>query len=355
VQATTIVFAEADVDQSAHNLGSTALRGARTLRLQVLDGWRGISILFVLSAHMLPLGPARLGINECAAAMGMVLFFILSGFLITKTLFDRPDVRVFLIRRLCRIVPLAWLFALTALTLVHAPWKDYPATLFFYANIPPFWLLPITAHLWSLCLEMQFYMLVALLFGLFAKRGLYLLPFLALLITMLRIDNGKLISIVSYERGDEILAGATLALLYLHLQKSHLPRLLRFAPWVLLPLTLASCHPYAGWLSYLRPYLAAALIGSTLFVSNTPLNRALCQRWLAYLAEISYSLYVLHLFAMTGWFDPASKLLKYARRPIGIALTFLLAHCSTRFYESRWIALGKRLTRRPQLAPSGVN
>ncbi len=355
MQASAFVSPPADLEPCVPVSPPALKQAVRPPRHAVLDGWRGISILCVLAAHMLPLGPAFLRINECAAALGMVLFFTLSGFLITTTLMERANVRNFLIRRVCRIVPLAWLFALAALTLVHAPFKDYPATLLFYANLPPFWLLPITAHLWSLCLEMQFYMIIALIFGIFARRGLYLLPVLAVLVTILRMDTGTMISIVSYKRGDEILAGATLALIYGRFHNRPLPRLLRFLPVVLLPLTLAACHPLGGWMSYLRPYLGAALVGSTLFFSDTSLAGKLRARWLVYLAEISYSLYVLHAFAMTGWFEPASKLLKYARRPIGLSLTFLLAHCSTRYFESFWIAQGKRWTRTAKVAPVAAN
>ena len=71
--------------------------------LAVLDGWRGISILFVLAAHLLPLGPKTWKLNSMAGPMGMALFFTLSGFLITRFLLDNVRVTDFLIRRLCRI------------------------------------------------------------------------------------------------------------------------------------------------------------------------------------------------------------------------------------------------------------
>jgi peptidoglycan/LPS O-acetylase OafA/YrhL len=55
-------------------------------RFPALDGWRGISILLVLGGHLFPLGPKSLNMNECIAALGMAIFFTLSGFLITTTL-----------------------------------------------------------------------------------------------------------------------------------------------------------------------------------------------------------------------------------------------------------------------------
>src|ERR1700728_347417 len=87
---------------------------------KVLDGWRGLSILAVLAAHLLPLGPSVWGLNAAAGVLGMALFFCLSGFLITNFLLRHSSVVDFLIRRLCRILPLAWLALLVGLWLAHA-------------------------------------------------------------------------------------------------------------------------------------------------------------------------------------------------------------------------------------------
>ena len=122
-----------------------------------LDGWRGISILLVLAGHLFPLGPKYLNMNGCIATLGMAIFFTLSGFLITTTLLYRPSVVEFLVRRLCRIVPLAWLFTLIALTLAKVSFHYYVAQMLFFSNLPPYWLTDYTGHLWSLCVEMQFY------------------------------------------------------------------------------------------------------------------------------------------------------------------------------------------------------
>ena len=78
-------------------------------RLGVLDGWRGISILLVLLGHLFPVGPKAWGLNGAVASAGMAIFFTLSGFLITSVLLNDSNVRRFLIHRVMRIVPLAWL------------------------------------------------------------------------------------------------------------------------------------------------------------------------------------------------------------------------------------------------------
>src|SRR5256885_9231134 len=59
---------------------------AKPQRIPVLDGWRACSILLVLGAHLVPLGPHWMALNDTAGAMGMALFFTLSGYLITSFL-----------------------------------------------------------------------------------------------------------------------------------------------------------------------------------------------------------------------------------------------------------------------------
>lgn len=63
-----------------------------TDHVHVLDGWRGISILLVLAAHLLPLGPKIWHLNVAAGVAGMVLFFVLSGFPITSFLLKEKTI-----------------------------------------------------------------------------------------------------------------------------------------------------------------------------------------------------------------------------------------------------------------------
>ena len=93
-------------------------------QLPVLNGWRGLSILLVLSAHLLPLGPKPWQLNHTAGLLGMVLFFILSGFLIPTALLREPRVRAFLVRRFARVVPLAWLYFVIALLATDATLRE---------------------------------------------------------------------------------------------------------------------------------------------------------------------------------------------------------------------------------------
>ena len=74
----------------------------RNKRIPILDGWRAISILLVLSSHLLPLGPHWLQLNVAAGALGMALFFTLSGFLIVQFLAGGMAIGDFLARRLAQ-------------------------------------------------------------------------------------------------------------------------------------------------------------------------------------------------------------------------------------------------------------
>jgi hypothetical protein len=106
---------------------------------------------------MLPLGPKVLQFNEMIATTGMSLFFILSGFLIVSMLVRDDNVVSFLIRRVFRIVPLAWGYLIIVLLFNDANWEAWKANLLFYANLPPYYLTYNNGHFWSLSVEMQFY------------------------------------------------------------------------------------------------------------------------------------------------------------------------------------------------------
>lgn len=295
---------------------------------------------------MLPLGPKPWQINSTFASLGMSIFFALSGFLITKTLIHNSNIYNFLIRRFCRILPLAWAFLLLALPLVAATPDAYMAHFLFYANLPPFWLTDLTAHFWSLCVEMQFYLYMALLIAALGQRGLKLLPVFCLVVTAGRIWQGETISIVTYYRVDEILAGGWLALAY-ERQSAENP-LPRFLCWInsylLLGLLLIACHPASGPVNYFRPYFAVALVGSTLYQGDAQPFSWLKTNILSYIGAISYALYVLHPLTYYGWLGSGDVIIKYAKRPFSILLSFGLAHLSTFYYEKFWISWGKRWT-----------
>ncbi len=147
-----------------------------------LDGLRGVAILLVYLFHYggglrsgNPLVRA-LGYLSQAGWIGVEIFFVLSGFLITRLLADdlytAHGLRTFYARRALRILPLyiAALLACAACALLSGASFSALKPLLVYAgflqNVPPLVNtalhtpppLPIY-HLWSLAIEEQFYLL----------------------------------------------------------------------------------------------------------------------------------------------------------------------------------------------------
>ncbi|MES2831794.1 MAG: acyltransferase [Pseudomonadota bacterium] len=330
------------------------------LRYTALDGWRAIAILLVLCAHLLPLGRHAWGLNTSFGLAGMALFFCLSGFLVTDVLLDRPNILSFLIRRLFRILPLAWLYLLIVFFLKPMSFVDGLAHTFFYANYPPKPLIPMTDHLWSLCVELHFYLGLVLLVTLFRKYWMVLVPVLCVLITLLRINNGMHYSVITHFRVDEILIGGVLAMInrgvFISPEKSTLIKAylsrLKFE-WVLI-LFLVSCHIDSGFMNYFRPYLSAALIGTTLFAPHGKVHAVLSSRIMLYLASISFAVYIIHPLLVHSWLGSGGIVEKYAKRPLLFVVLFLLAHGSTFYYEKRAIALGRKLSDWVSRKPSAL-
>ncbi len=316
-------------------------------RIRILDGWRAVSILLVLAGHWFPIGPKSWGLNGAVAATGMVIFFNLSGFLITRLLLADDNVLSFLIRRIFRIVPLAYL-AMIFLAVWHGgDVSTLFANLLFFANLPPQHLYSAGEHLWSLCVEMQFYFSIALLVLLFGRKGLFALPLIALAVTLLRVHQGALISIVTWQRVDEILAGATLALLVnAPFMSMRLEKLHPITPLLILPFLFASAHPASGPLNYCRPYLAAAMLGASLFSAPQGMSHLFRLKATVYVAQTSYAVYVIHAILTGTWLGTGDKIAKYAKRPLLILATFTIAHISTFWFEAGMINLGRRLAAR---------
>lgn len=315
-------------------------------RYKVLDGWRGISILLVLSAHLLPLGPKSLKLNHLAGVSGMAVFFVLSGFLIVNQLAGGMPVKSFLIRRFFRIAPLAWLGLLLLLVTGAIQSEAFLRLGSFTANLPPQTLNDYTAHYWSLCVEVQFYVFAALLVALLGVKGLWVCMLCAMAVTWFRVSSHAWVDIQTLRRVDEIFAGAILALLVRH----NMPRirhlLFGVVPWwCVMPVFLLSCHPAGQDLNYARPYLAMWAIGTTLHSGFGRLTGVLEAKPILYLATTSYALYVVHGILMGSWLGVGDTTLeKYLKRPLLFAVTFALAHASTKYLEAYFIDLGKRLS-----------
>jgi len=146
--------------------------------MPALDGLRGIAILLVL-AHGFDVIQTRGGPGHDVDLVldvgwiGVQLFFVLSGFLITGILLDTRSsphyFRKFWVRRALRIFPLYYGVLLVAALFGHGSiylwtYTNNFATAFGHGD-------PTFPHFWSLAVEEQFYLLWPLVVWLVARRG----------------------------------------------------------------------------------------------------------------------------------------------------------------------------------------
>jgi peptidoglycan/LPS O-acetylase OafA/YrhL len=142
-------------------------------RLQLLDVLRGVSIAIVLASHTIaytvkaklppwltPLFKGELGVG---------IFFVISGFIITKLLLEERretgavDLRSFYVRRASKLCPVLLLYcALIALSASFIPWQGcppwaYATSALFLTELFPVSCWPIQ-HTWSLSVEELFYL-----------------------------------------------------------------------------------------------------------------------------------------------------------------------------------------------------
>ncbi|TFW30675.1 acyltransferase family protein [Massilia horti] len=138
--------------------------------LDYLDGWRGLAILFLLAGHFYPVAGINLG------AVGVNLFFVLSGLLMAQLLFVAgTPIPTFYRRRISRILPgfvvmLGLVTAWWALSGRTVQWHQVAAAALFVNNYTahapgemPF------GHIWSLSVEEHSYVLLSLV-ALAARR-----------------------------------------------------------------------------------------------------------------------------------------------------------------------------------------
>ena len=137
-------------------------------RIVAWDGWRGIAILLVLCGHFYDLA----WIHE--DRMGVDIFFVLSGMLMSIILFEkRLSLRDFYIRRISRVFPLLLLlvvlmFTLSTFASIPYSFAELPASLLFirtyFPTSPHIWSTGTsTAHLWSLNVEEHAYLILSIL------------------------------------------------------------------------------------------------------------------------------------------------------------------------------------------------
>jgi len=147
-----------------------------------LDGLRAVSILMVLLGHLSGTRNFRsvdLGIGNYAH-LGVTVFFVISGFLITSLLISEQtatggiSLKLFYLRRALRILPASYIYlivlsALCAWGLITVPWVSMICAFTYTINYLPGHAWQV-GHLWSLSVEEQFYLLWPFAFSALGRR-----------------------------------------------------------------------------------------------------------------------------------------------------------------------------------------
>ena len=336
-----------------------------------LDGVRGIAILAVLAVHTNHLfGWSLLK----GGSIGVDIFFVLSGFLITSILLEEwtttanISLRNFYARRLLRLVPA--LVLLTAVLLVLSGLlfsaaeaaqtrRTIPIALLyltdFFASLAPQTALGALRHTWSLAIEEHFYLLwpPVLLFLLksgLSRRGLLIfttsLAVVLCLHRALLFDTGVSPARTYYAfdtRADSLLIGcaAGIAVSWGFVKSFNRLNVLAVALIVvsLIATDFASPIMHEGGFTILAATTALLLINLVSGQTGT-FNKLMETRPLVWIGKISYGLYL--------WHYPVFKWIKYANAPwpvkLALALLGTFAVASVSFYllERPLLRLKKR-------------
>ena len=154
-------------------------------RMAWLDGLRAVAVLLVVYAHlsrMLFRGARELSSEWLhAGTAGVMLFFLVSGYIIPASLERHGSLRTFWVSRLCRLLPLYVVVSLLVVALGGAGLMPLDPALTadpLTAAVAHLTMLPqllgvplITPVLWTLTFEMAFYLLVGALFALRLHRA----------------------------------------------------------------------------------------------------------------------------------------------------------------------------------------
>ena len=151
--------------------------GSRS-RTHALDGLRGLAALSVVAFHVWLYRPERTPGTRTSLGdqvffelhLGLICFFVLSGFLLYRGMLRRPNLKRYATRRIARIVPAYYvsiagcliLFAALGLDDLVPPTDSLPVFLAFGQNYFSDTLMEINPVTWTLCVEAMFYVALPL-------------------------------------------------------------------------------------------------------------------------------------------------------------------------------------------------
>ena len=325
-----------------------------------LDGLRGVAVLLVVTFHALAVATGSFEHGPLGSA-GVMLFFPLSGFLITSLLLEelrdrgRVDLRRFYVHRALRLFP-----ALAVVVLVFTAMQAASGVAF----VPSLW--PVILYVgnwaaatggnlgvlnptWSLAIEEQFYLLwpLVLLVSMRWRRGPMLVVVAGIIAsTVTRFSLGMGDGGVRAYYGSDAQASSLLVgcLLALAVHSGRMPAL-RVPGW----LVGAGALSLFGW-AFASGNVATSLVVPTLvpvvgvvliWAACSTLSGPLTWRWLRYLGGRSYALYLWHWpllwIAFEAGVGPVGTVI------VAVALSLAMAELSWRMVEAPCLRLRRRL------------
>ena len=298
-----------------------------TAHVPSLDGVRAIAALMVMFFHFFQNLTPNNSITSFLKTLasfgqtGVSLFFVLSGFLITRILIREKNstyfFRNFYLRRTLRIFPLYYLYLILVFIIIplfnHQHPPDLSKQIYHWVYLQDFaitfnWDFVGPVHFWSLAVEEHFYLFFPLIVY-YLKENHLLYAIVAILLSSLIVrfimnKNGYEVFYFTFSRLDELSLGAILAVLEaknkITQQVAH--RFIYLFIIIALPTMLL-------WLVYSKQanesiqvtkYLLISLsyfciIGFIISAPNSNfVKKSLQFKPLVYIGKISYGLYVYH-------------------------------------------------------------
>jgi peptidoglycan/LPS O-acetylase OafA/YrhL len=309
-------------------------------KFPALDGVRGLSVLWVVTHHIPVDIPNWLWAFTLRGDLGVELFFAISGFLVTRSLFQCVDkasrageglghvVWDFIVRRVSRIFPpyyfilfflgLVALFfdssLLQKLSSINDILWSFPLYLYNYTRFTTTGTVPGSLNImWSLAFEEQFYIFLLVLFCLFRKRfttALFIACGVSITARLLQVFlsptsiESVQVTFFPHLRLDSILWGCLGQIFFASLyEKWHgnriFTRLMGIAAFIL-PILITVAHQKIQDVRYLSViYIFTALFYTQLilYMSFNPhslLTRFFSTRFLVFVGVISYEIYLTH-------------------------------------------------------------